>query len=44
MNALISGDSMNISEYLFGQCMKRLKGKALPATIDSELKKGLNKI
>ena len=33
-----------VYSYLFGQCMKRLKGKALPATIDSELKKGLNKI
>ena len=28
--------------YLFGQCMKRLKGKALPATIDAGLKERLN--
>ncbi|MDR2648133.1 MAG: Asp-tRNA(Asn)/Glu-tRNA(Gln) amidotransferase subunit GatB [Clostridiales bacterium] len=33
-----------VFSYLFGQCMKRLKGKALPATINAELIKGLNEI
>jgi len=31
-----------VYSYLFGQCMKRLKGKALPATIEAELKRGIS--
>ncbi|MDR3238662.1 MAG: Asp-tRNA(Asn)/Glu-tRNA(Gln) amidotransferase subunit GatB, partial [Clostridiales bacterium] len=38
-----SGNEKNqkIMSFLFGQCMKKLKGKALPATIQAELKKAL---
>ena len=31
-----------VYSYLFGQRMKRLKGKALPATIEAELKRGIS--
>ncbi|MDR1559906.1 MAG: Asp-tRNA(Asn)/Glu-tRNA(Gln) amidotransferase subunit GatB [Clostridiales bacterium] len=36
--------NQRVFSYLFGQCVKRLKGKALPATIDAELKKGLSEL